>query len=320
MLAPRRGSWRGSRHWLARGVPRGCPSAVLLPSGKHTFASQPLRTVRPGQEQDRAQRLRQPATPRGVLLDGRDGAQDEHPGQAAEPDGEHHEHQRPAATDAEEAVGNAHEERLAALGNALPAVQHEPEWRAAFIETAVLERGELVEAGDGERRGQDDLGMRRQPRDRVDRGVDRAIADPRRQAGRRPDREIAEDGENDEQPRPTPAPDDRPERHEQRDRRRQHHRHDHHRPAHDEQAQLERGSEAGPGVVVEVTTVRRAIPYPQHDPRRRRDRHEERGEDRPIADRGAQVGRGEHGGAGSGSEAEVTLERVPALRFTFGRP
>ena len=66
--------------------------------------------------------------------------------EARQPDAEHHEHQRPAAADAERAVGDAHRERLAPLGRAAPAVDDEAERAPALVEAAVAERAELPQA------------------------------------------------------------------------------------------------------------------------------------------------------------------------------
>ena len=139
------------------------------------------RTRRPGSRTTPSGR-REPAAPGHVLLDRGQGAEGEHGRQAAEPDAEHHEHQRPAAADAERAVGDAHGQRLTPLGRAAPAVHHEPERAAALVEAAVAERAELPQPGDEQGRGDDQLRVLGEPRQGLDRGVDRR--DPADQAAR----------------------------------------------------------------------------------------------------------------------------------------
>ncbi len=128
---------------------------------KHRVGYQPFRTERPARSRTTPSGRASLPAPRKVLLDRGDDPDDEHPGQAAEADGEHHQHQRPAAADAEQAVGDAQAERFTSLGLAAPAVEHEPERRPAFVETPVLQRGELVRAGDYKRRDQDVPRVRR---------------------------------------------------------------------------------------------------------------------------------------------------------------
>src|SRR5262245_18311518 len=101
----------------------------------------------------------QPATPWQVLLDGGQPAEEEHRRGTAEPDAEHHEHEAPAAADAERAVGDAHEERLAPEGLGPPAIHDEPERTPALVEASVADRAELPEPGDEERRPHDQLGV-----------------------------------------------------------------------------------------------------------------------------------------------------------------
>ena len=80
----------------------------------------------------------------------------EHPADAADADDEHHQHQRPAAADAEHAVVDAEPQRLARRRDAVPARRDEPERRMALLEAAVLERAELERAGTRQHRGRDD--------------------------------------------------------------------------------------------------------------------------------------------------------------------
>src|SRR6476661_2466674 len=72
------------------------------------------------------------------------------PAQAAHADDEHHGHERPAAADAEDAVLEPDPQRLAARRAPLPARIDERERRAAALQTAVLERAELEDAGAGQ--------------------------------------------------------------------------------------------------------------------------------------------------------------------------
>ena len=110
--------------------------------------------------------------------------------EAAEPDREHDEHQRPAAADTEQTVRDAHPERLEPLVAAAPVGEDEPERGAALVEAVVLERRELVEAGDGEGRGRDHGAVLREPRRRSTTQVQDAIGELESDTERRPDREV----------------------------------------------------------------------------------------------------------------------------------
>ena len=149
---------------------------------------------------------------------------------------------------------------FAPLGDAAPAIDDEAQRAPALVEAAVAERAELPQPGDEQGRGQDQLRVRRQHRDRLDAGVDAAIQQPGAQAEGRPHDEIADEQEQADEPAGSPAPaDERPEGHDQRDARRQHHRHDHQDPAEAEQRRLE-GQGPGAAVVPEERAVRRPPP------------------------------------------------------------
>ena len=109
------------------------------------------------------ERPRQAATPRQVLLDRGQRPEPDHRAQAAEPDPEHHEHQAPAAADAERAVGDAHGERFASDRRPAPAVDDEPERASAFVEAAIAERAGLPQPGNPEGRAHDQLRVTGEP-------------------------------------------------------------------------------------------------------------------------------------------------------------
>ena len=103
----------------------------------------------PGDEPE-PERRPQPAAPRQVLLGRHHRRERQHPADVARADDEHHEHQRPAAADAEEAVVDAEAPRLALRRAPVPARRDEAERRVALLEAAVLERAELERARAGE--------------------------------------------------------------------------------------------------------------------------------------------------------------------------
>src|SRR5712691_13300983 len=108
------------------------------------------------QEEADAERRAQAAAPGQVLLDRHHGAERQHPADAAGADHEHHEHDRPAAADAEDAVIDAEPERVPARALPAPMLVDETERGAAFVEAMVLERAELEGAGDAEHDRTDD--------------------------------------------------------------------------------------------------------------------------------------------------------------------
>src|SRR3990170_7839151 len=85
----------------------------------------------------------QPTTPREILLDSGHATEHEHRAQAAQPHAEHHEQERPAAPDAERAMGDPHRQRLATLRGSAPPIEDEAERAPAGIQAAVSERTEL---------------------------------------------------------------------------------------------------------------------------------------------------------------------------------
>ena len=153
----------------------------------------------------------------------------------------------------------------------------------------------------------------------------RAVGDPRGEAEPRPDQEIAEEEERDEARRPATSTDERPERHHERDAARQHHRDDHQRPADRERgrADRDRGVQAADGtdaVMVQVVTVRGALPQPEGEPRRHGDRDERPGQDRSIAVGDAEVGGSEHRSVPSDRAVRRRSGSGPAGRCDPGDP
>jgi hypothetical protein len=202
----------------------------------------------------------QAPAPRQVLLDRGDRAQDEHRAGAGEAHAEHHEHERPAAADAEGAVGDAHPERLGAYGRAPPTVDHEAERTAAFVEAPIAQWTELPQPGGSQRGPDDQLGVFGEPREGVDGGMDPAVADPGGQPERAPYQQVPEQEQRDQPARMPPTPHQGPEGDDERHARGQHHGHDHQEPADGEQERLE-GDRAGPAGVVQERPIRRPLPH-----------------------------------------------------------
>src|SRR6266516_3669189 len=73
----------------------------------------------------------------------------------AHPDGEHHQHQQPAAADTKQAVMHPKHEGLAAFVAPAPVLGDEAQWRAALLQTAVLQRRKLIGARACQRGGAD---------------------------------------------------------------------------------------------------------------------------------------------------------------------
>ena len=211
----------------------------------------------------------------------------------AKPDPEHDQHQRPAAPDAERAVGDPHAERLGTDGRATPAIDDEAERAPAFLEAAVAQRAELPQAGDREGRRDDQLGMFGEPGEGIDGGMDAAIRQPRAEPERAPHEQVSGQQEHDQLARPLAPSNERPEGEHQRDARGQHHRHDHQHPAEREERGLEDQRCRRPGMV-EVRPVARPFPHPQSEPGGQGETDEGAAEDRPVATWEPQVRRREH--------------------------
>ena len=211
------------------------------------------------------------------------------------PDAEHHEHQRPAAADAERPVRDAHRERLAPRVRAAPARDDEAERRPALVEAAVAERAELPQPGDREGRAEDQLRVLGEPRQRIDRRVDPAVEDPRRRARTPPTprdsrRAAARRAAAGVGRRRTSAPNVTTSGMLDgsiiaRIIRTQ--------PAVNSAASTGTGA-APPASWPEVRPVGRARPRHEADPGQRRQRDEGRAEHGPVAARVAEVRRGEH--------------------------
>ena len=85
-----------------------------------------------------------------AILDRHDDAERGHPDDVHRPDGEHHQHHRPAAAEAIEPLAQAEPEDLRALRG--PVGEEETERPLAQRDSGMLERGELVGAGTDEDR------------------------------------------------------------------------------------------------------------------------------------------------------------------------
>ena len=137
----------------------------------------------------RADRCDDAVSRRRRLLDEHDRRKHAHPRQMRDSRGKHHEHERPAAADAVERVTEA---KAQPVECAAPIVAHEIDaWMAARLQAGILERRELIDRGESERRGRYQRCVRRQPRPRIDDSVQLHVAGKRSQRKRRPNCEVA---------------------------------------------------------------------------------------------------------------------------------
>jgi metal-dependent hydrolase (beta-lactamase superfamily II) len=111
-----------------------------------------------------------------------------HPPQDRDADGEHHEHQRPAAAQTEEAVPETEVERT---GRSTAIVRDQVGARvAALREAGVLQLRELERPGDGENAADDEPPALVQPRQSFDRTVDADVSEEGERAEGRPDERV----------------------------------------------------------------------------------------------------------------------------------
>ena len=170
----------GSRRWRDRGVPRGYP--IVGPAAMCRSIRSPLQPL------TTATAATTRMTPSGRVSRRPQGMFFSMAVSAAE-----REHERGAAearrrTSRASATSNSRRRRRRGrcpsrrdsrpLGDAAPAVHDEPQRAPAFVEAAVADRAELPQAGDEEGRGQDQLRVRGEGRDRLDAGVDGPVEQP----------------------------------------------------------------------------------------------------------------------------------------------
>jgi len=129
----------------------------------------------PPRQQRGAERGAQLPAPGHVLLDCHDGAESEHPTNVTRTDGEHQQHQRPAAAYAEHAVMRAEHQGLRAGIPTTPVLHDEAQRGTALVQAAVLEPGKLEGAGRKQRSGTEHPGVRLQPGTAVERLVQAQI-------------------------------------------------------------------------------------------------------------------------------------------------
>src|SRR5712692_2873180 len=129
--------------------------------------SYPLQPERMREPQDTEQQEQdpdewaQPLAARYGLFDHHGASECNHPCQVAHTDPEHDEHQGPTTT---KAVSFMPYTQAPGWTHALAVVVYEePEWRAAHVQAALLERTELEQAGDEERHRTDQPRMHCQP-------------------------------------------------------------------------------------------------------------------------------------------------------------
>ncbi len=168
----------------------------------------------------------------GLLVDHQRGEQ-RHPDQARHAGREHHQHQRPAAADAERSVAGA--EAKSAAHAALVVAAQELPGVAALVEAGVLQRRELERSREREHAGPDGPVALVQPGARLDHGVESGVEGERQGAEGAPDRGVAAD-EGGHRPavRGSASRRDRVHPH-HRQARGQHHRGDHHLPGEQEE-------------------------------------------------------------------------------------
>ena len=94
-------------------------------------------------DQSDAQRRAQFAAPWQVFLRGHHCPERQHPGDIPNPDGEHQEHQRPAAADAKKAVMDSQQKCVAPLIAAAPVFGDETQGSAALVQAAVFQAAKL---------------------------------------------------------------------------------------------------------------------------------------------------------------------------------
>ena len=136
-------------------APASIGAMVPAPVGSVRFGTLPGRGGDPQPEADErdTERARGARADRERLLGEHDHRDDRHPEQAHDPDREEHEHERPAAPGAPDAVLGAHHRRAAHPG---PRAREEQVERAPAVPQADrLERRELVDAGGDDRPSRD---------------------------------------------------------------------------------------------------------------------------------------------------------------------
>ena len=175
---PRRGEdrARGCRRSPARAARRASGGRGAVPSTmRRAYDALGSRgdRVDGGEDEHDAERPGEPAAPGQVLLDGGEGAEREH--RASGCRGRRRTSRASATSSSRRRTrrGRCPSRTPRAARTAAPAVHDEAERAAALVEAAVPQRAELPQAGGEQGRRQDELRVRGQPRQRVDRRVDR---------------------------------------------------------------------------------------------------------------------------------------------------
>src|SRR5215216_37513 len=151
-----------------------------------------------------------------------------HPPQARHAGGEAHQHDRPAAAQAEQPVLAAEPE--GGPSSPLVARQQEPAGVAALPQAPVLQRRELERAGEGEDAAADHRRMGGQPRRSLHGLVHLRVPQERKRPEDAPDHRVPGQERRHRHPGPLLVPGDGGEQPHQRQARRQHHRGDHYLP------------------------------------------------------------------------------------------
>src|SRR5215217_1734858 len=265
VLCPTTGASAETPPFVGMQNSRGGRPQPTSPSGARTSTSTPAHTSSAAPTGALSRR------PRGwILLEANHRSEREHPGQIAEADGEQHQHQRPAAAEAEEPVVDSEPEGVPPPAASTPVPHHEAERRAALVQASVLERRELVEASEQEGSSPDHPGVVIDPADLVDGGVDAPVPPVDDEGEERPHGEIADYHESDEDAAVGAPPHERPKERDERQARRQHHRHRHEGPAADEDEKEDEvvlsETRLAPLSVAQEASPGRPTPDPEADP------------------------------------------------------
>src|SRR5262249_20098042 len=138
------------------------------------------------------------AAPADRLLHKHDRREREHPAEVSPSDGEHHEHQGPAAPDAVHPVQDTDPHCPEGARGATPVLAHETDRRTALTEAGVLEGRELEEAGSEQESPRQALRPAREPGRSLDDAMEARVRQERGGAEERPHREVSRAQEREE--------------------------------------------------------------------------------------------------------------------------
>ena len=170
---------------------------------------------------------------RRSLLDEHHERENAHPRQVRDAGRKHHEHQSPAAAETEECVAQSDAQAVESAALVVPGEVHAG--MAARPQARVLQRRQLIDGGEPERRRGDPRCVRRKPRTRIDRSVQPRVAGKCEQRERRPDAEVRQQEQAERRRILGRVARRRGVHPDEAERRRQHHRRRHHLPCSEKQ-------------------------------------------------------------------------------------